>query len=400
MPKFTYKAKNPNGQDVTGIVEADSKKIAVSLLRDRGYIVYSLDSQTSGFNIDISAFKGVSATEKVNFTRNLASMIGAGLPLSSALEVLLEQVSSTKMKEVVQTLIKDVQSGTSLSDSMIKFPKVYDSRYTSLVKAGEASGKLDEVLKRLAESLEKQREFSGKVKSAMIYPAIIMMAMAGVFTIIVVFVIPKLVDMYQSFNIELPLPTKIMIAISNFTLSYWYIVILGMIASIIGFRKYIKTASGKYVFAHFVFKIPVFGIILKEKDITEFSRTLALLSASGVSIVDALTIARDSVTSVIYKDAISDFTNEVRKGNPLSGAIENNTAFPVIVAKMIKVGEETGTTDETLNNLSNYFEGEVDRKVKNLTTALEPLIMLVLGGMVGVLIISVITPIYKLTSQF
>ena len=399
--KFKYQAKNPRGQDVTGVVESDSRKIAITLLKDRGYIVYSLEEKRGGLSFEgLENLRGVSDTDRVNFTRNLASMVGSGLPIAQALEVLIEQAQSGKMRDIVQTALKDVESGMALSDSLEKFPETFDARYISLVKAGEASGKIDAVLKRLAESLEKQREFKAKVTSAMIYPIIILLAMAGVFVIIVVFVIPKLVELYKGFQIELPLPTRIMIAISEFTINYWYFVIAGIIASIVAVRKYSRTSSGRYFFGHMYFKIPVFGLIMKEKDLTEFTRTLALLTSSGVSIVDALSISRDSVSNILYKDAVSDFVNEVRKGNALSAAIERSKEFPVLIPKMIRVGEETGSTDDTLSNLSTYFEEEVDRKVKNISTAIEPLIMLVLGFMVAVLLISVITPIYKLTSSF
>jgi type IV pilus assembly protein PilC len=401
MAEFKYQAKNTSGQDVTGIVQANNEKIAVSLLRDKGYIVYSVTPNKGSFDLKgITSFRGISDTEKVNFTQNLTAMISAGLPLAQALEILQEQTQSGKMKEVIQSALRDVESGLPLSTALEKFPKTFNKNYISLVRAGEASGTLDKVLKRLADTLEKQRAFKSKVKGAMIYPAIIVLAMVGVFVIIVVFVIPKLAEMYKSIGVDLPLPTKVMIWLSEFMTQKWYLLIALIVGSIVLFKRYAATKVGTYTLAKVSFKLPIFGPILREKDLTEFSRSLSLLIASGVSLIDALDITRDAVGNVIYRDAVSEFESEVKKGNALSSAVGKNKEFPLIVSKMIKVGEETGKTDEILERLSNYFEDIVDNKVKNLSTALEPLIMVVLGLMVGVLIISVITPIYKLTSNF
>ncbi|HHH14321.1 MAG TPA: type II secretion system F family protein [candidate division WWE3 bacterium] len=398
MPKYIYQAKTSKGKDVQGLVSAENKKIAVSLLKDRGYIVYSLEPKKSSF--DLSFLRRVSDVEVVNFTQTLATMIGSGLPLASALEILLDQGRSSKMREIVQTALTDVQSGTPLSDSLEKHPDVFPDSYISLVRAGEASGKLDKVLERLGETLEKQRAFKARIKGAMIYPVIVVIAMVIVFGIIMIFVIPKLVEMYNSFSVELPLATRVMISISGFMQKFWYLMLLAIVAIVIGAKQYAKTLSGKYFFSRLNMHLPVFGTILKEKDFTEFTRSLALLVSSGVSIVDALSISRNSVANQIYRDAISSFINDVQKGTTLSEAIEKSKKFPLIISKMLKVGENTGKTDEFLLKVSQFFEKEVDYKVKNLSTAIEPLIMIVLGVMVALLIISVITPIYKLTSSF
>ncbi len=398
MPKYIYQAKTSKGKDVQGIVSAENKKVAVSLLRDRGYIVYSLEPKKNAF--DFSFLRRVSDIEVVNFTQTLSTMIGSGLPLASALEILLDQGRSPKMKEIVQTALTDVQAGTPLSDSLEKHPDVFADSYISLVRAGEASGKLDKVLARLGDTLEKQRAFKARIKGAMIYPIIVILAMLIVFSIIMIFVIPKLVEMYKSFSVELPLATRIMIGISSFMQSYWYVLLFLIFAIYVAAKQYAKTISGKYFFSRLTLHLPVFGTILKERDFTEFTRSLALLISSGVSIVDALSISRNSVSNQLYRDSISEFINDVQKGTTLSEAIDKSKRFPTIISKMLQVGENTGKTDEFLLKVSQFFEKEVDYKVKNLSTAIEPLIMIVLGVMVALLIISVITPIYKLTAQF
>lgn len=401
MPKFSYNAKKPNGEDVTGTVEADTSKIAVSLLRDRGYIVYSISEKKRDFGvIDLITLNRVSDNEKINFTSNLATMISSGLPMDSALETLYDLAQSGKMKEVVAALLKGVEGGKPLSDTMEDYPNVFSLTYISLVRAGEASGKLDEVLKRLAETLEKQRTFKSKIRGAMLYPTIILIVMLGVMGVIIVFVIPKLVEMYQSFQIELPLSTKMLIWLSDFLRNRWYFAILIIVAVVFIFKRFASTRAGSYFLAKFYFRLPVFGVVLKEKDLTEFSRTLALLTSSGVSIIDSLTITRDAVASPLYKDSVTDFIEVVKKGGALSSAVSKHKNFPIIISKLLTVGEQTGTVDESLTKVSKYFEEEVDRKLEGLTTAIEPIMMVVLGVMVGGLILSVITPIYKLTSSF
>ncbi|NCT55360.1 type II secretion system F family protein [bacterium] len=401
MPKYSYKAKNGTGQDVGGVVEADSQNIAVSLLKDRGYIVYSLRPYKKELTVEsLLSFRGVSDTDKVNFTQSLASMTKAGLPLASALEILTDQSKNPKMREVVQTALTDVEAGMPLSQSLAKYPDVFQENIVSLIQAGEASGKIAEVLERLSYTLEKRREFTAKVKGAMIYPVIIMIAMSAVFLVIVVFVIPKLVDMYSSFGVELPWATKAMIWFSNFIKTKWYLVLAIIAGSVYGFKTYAKTTSGAHNLGRMTLKIPVFGSIMIKRDLTEFTRSLSLLVSSGVAIIDALSISRDSVGNILFKEDISRFVDAVKSGGSLSDAIKKSSNFPPIVSKLIRVGEETGTTDDSLTNISNYYEKEVDTLVKNLSTALEPMIMVVLGVMVGGLIVSVITPIYKLMSQF
>ncbi|MBP7859771.1 type II secretion system F family protein [Patescibacteria group bacterium] len=401
MPKFKYQAKKSDGNNISGLVEADSQKIALSLLKDKGYLVYSLNDSTKEFDINsLIRFNRVSDTERVNFTQNLAVMLSSGLPLSEGLEILLDQAQSARLKEIIGVLIKDTQGGKSLSESMQEFPDVFKSNYISLVKSGEASGKLDDVLKRLATTLDKDRQFKAKVKGAMLYPAIIFSAMLLVVSVLIIFVVPKLTEMFSSFNLELPLSTKILIAISSFAQKQWYIVLGGLVLLFFGIRQFNNTKQGSYVISRFTHVLPIFGKLLKDKEFTEFTRSLALLMASGVSIVDSLVITRESLSSPMYRDSVSDFIEKVKKGEALSSAILADKQFPSLIGKMLRVGEETGKSDEMLLKICEYFEESVDRKVAGLSVAIEPIVLVVLGVIVGGIIISVITPIYKLTSAF
>jgi len=399
---YSYVAKNEKGSTITGDVESLNEKTAVSLLKERGLSVISLakNEKNKGLGKLLNNFKKVSLNDKVNFTHQVATMVSSGLNLSQSLGLFNTQLKPGPFKDVVNDIAKNVEVGISFSDSLAKFPAVFPPTYTSLIKAGEASGTLDVVLTRLAETVEKQRDFKAKVKGALIYPAIISIAMVGVFILIVVFVIPKLTSMYSSLNVELPLPTKIMIGISDFFVNRWYVIILVAILGYLGFNYYRKSKAGKYQLAKMSFRLPLFGNINKEKELTEFTRTLSLLIGAGVPIVESLNISSQAVNNVLYIDSITNSAQKVEKGGSLSETISADANFPPIVSQMVNVGQETGKMDEVLGRLSVYFENEVDRKLKNLAVALEPLIMIVLGLMVGVLILSIITPIYKLTSSF
>ena len=399
---YSYVAKNEKGTTISGNVESLNEKTAVSLLKERGLSVISLTKSEKNKGLDkfLSSLKKPSLNDKVNFTHQVATMVSSGLTLPQSLDLFNAQLKAGPFKDIVNEVAKDVEAGVSFSDSLSKFSDVFPPTYISLVKAGEASGNLDVVLTRLADTLEKQRDFKAKVKGALIYPAIISIAMIGVFILIVVFVIPKLTSMYSSLNVELPLPTKIMIGLSDFFITKWYLIILIAILAVLGFNYYKKSKVGKYQLAKMSFRLPLFGKINKEKELTEFTRTLSLLVSAGVPIVESLYISSKAVGNVLYIDSIRNSAENVAKGGHLSESIAADPNFPPIVSQMINVGQETGKMDEVLGKLSLYFENEVDRKLKNLSVALEPVIMIILGLMVGVLILSIITPIYKLTSSF
>ncbi len=401
--KFKYSAKTQNGMvSKKGMIDAPDIRTAVSILKERGLIVYSLLPANKDYNImnSIQEFMGVSLNDKVKFTEHLASMIVAGLPLTKALELLVFQTNKKKLNDILQDILNEVEAGSQLSRGMEKHPEAFDEAYISLVKAGEASGQLGQVLERLAITLEKERQFRTKIVGAMIYPAIVTIAMVGVFVIILVFVIPQMVTVYESFDVELPFSTRALIAMSNGIRTYWWLVIASLVGLFFGLKFIRSTKDGKYMLAKFYMMIPLIGSLIRQTNIVQFTRSLGLLVQSGVPIVDSLTIVRDSVGSILFKDSVSTFIEDVKHGYPLSQSITQDKNFPPLVSSMVVIGEETGTIYERLNSISEYYEGEVDKVVKNLSTAIEPLIMIVLGIMVGLLIVSVILPIYQLTTSF
>lgn len=400
MLSFSYKAKSVDGQTVKGQVESPSRELAVEILRRRKLFVISINLiQPTVFDLIAKKFKKAGLDDVVAFTRQMSTMVASGLPLTEALRILRSQ-SNPAMSYVIGEVLQDVEGGASLATALGRHRGVFSPVYISLVKAGESAGVLDNILNRLATNLEKNKAFSNKVKGAMIYPAIVVGGMIVVGLIMMIFVIPKLLDMYKTFNAELPLPTKILITASTWMSNNAIFVLGGLAAVGVSLSMWIKTNEGRRKFELFVFKVPIIGKLQKEVIMTEFTRTIGLLVGAGISIIDALKISAESVGNSIYKNLLLSAANQVEKGLPLAVPIAQSPLFPPILAQMISVGEETGKVDEVLAKLSLYFEAESEQGVSALTAAIEPLIMIVLGIGVGFLVIAVILPIYNLTSAF
>lgn len=399
--RFKYAAKTRDGLTVKrGEIDAPNRDSAIKWMRDRNLVVYALTEAKEDRGLfDLTTIFGIPLSEKVKFTDQLASMITAGLPLTRSLEILVTQTKQKRMGEITQEILNDVESGSPLAKSMEKHPQVFDKSYVSLIRAGEASGQLDNVLTRLADSLEKQRQFISKVRGAMLYPAIVVTAMILVFILVVVFMIPRMTSIYDSFQVDLPATTRFFIFLSDFIINFWWAMILMVAGLVVGLRYFKSTPQGDYVFSKFIFRVPVFGGIIKQSIIVEFTRTLGLLTESGVSLVEALEIIRDGISNTIFKNSTSNILEDIKHGYPLSQAVTKEINFPPFVSQMLLVGEETGTVDKRLNSLAEYYEGEVDKVVKNISTLLEPFILVILGIMVFLLVISVVLPIYQLTTS-
>ncbi len=401
MEKFDYLAITKEKKKVKGVVEAVSQPQAISVLRARGLFVVRLNKieVLPSWLVWLNRFQRVKKQDVVHFTRQLATMIKAGLPLTTALSILKYQ-SSLAMAKVVDEVLREVEGGGSLSKAMAKFNRIFDPVYLSLIESGEAAGVLEKVLLRLADNLEKQAEFRSKTKNALIYPAIITIAMVIVGLVMTIFVIPKLTSLYSEFGAELPVMTKILIGISGFMVKTWPLwLVFGTIGGY-SLSRWKQTESGRFVWDRISLKLPIFGPLKTKIILTEITRTLALLVESGVSIIEALEIVAGTADNILFSSSIKKAAKEVEKGIPIAAAIGQYDYFPVIVPQMLAVGEETGKIDEVMFNLSGYFETEAETAVKGLTTAIEPLMMILLGVGVAFLVIAIVMPIYNLTSQF
>lgn len=400
MEHFRYKAKTKEGKSVSGRVEARDIRQAAALLRERGLWVLDLSPVRPGIQLTSLSLliHHVKFVDVVNFTRQLSTMINAGLPLTSAL-ALLESQSSPGMQAVITEVLRDVEGGKPLAEAMERHKKIFTTVYVSLVRAGEAAGKLDEILARLADNLEKERDFRSKTKGALVYPAIVVSGMVIVALIMMIFVIPQMMKIYEDFGAELPFSTRLLVAISSFLGKFWYVALGGFFLAGWLFRMWYATPLGRRSVDAFIFLIPIYGALRKEVAMAEFCRTLGLLVSAGVSIVEGLRIVADTMQNIILGDAVRETAKRVEKGISVAAIIAGYPEFPQILSQMLSVGEETGKIDEVLLKLAVYFETESEHLVKGLTTAIEPLIMVFLGIGVGFMVISVIMPIYNLTSQ-
>jgi type II secretory pathway component PulF len=400
MPIYNYIAKNEHSETVKGKVEANTKNVAVEVLRSRSLFVVDIKDQGDDLLGQLNNLtSGIKPDDVVNLTRQLSTMVAAGLPLTEAISI-LEQQGKPAMVKMLGEILRDVESGKTFAESLEQFPKQFNKVYVQLIKAGESAGVLDDVLNRLADNLEKNKEFKAKVKGALIYPVIVVVAMIAVALVMMIFVIPKLTDMYADFGAELPLATQLLISVSDMVAQFWWIVIGGLVGGVVGLRAWGKTKEGARKIGEFIMKIPIYGKLRQKIILTEISRTLSLLLGAGISLIQALFIVADVSDSILYKEEVEAATKKVEKGIPLAQTLVNKDLFPLILSQMISVGEETGKLDEVLLKLSAYFQSESEHEVKNLTTAIEPMIMIVLGVGVALMAVAIIMPIYNLTSQF
>ncbi|OGG15806.1 hypothetical protein A3D78_04880 [Candidatus Gottesmanbacteria bacterium RIFCSPHIGHO2_02_FULL_39_14] len=400
MAKFKYKARRSDSRPAEGFVEADNLKQAQSLLHERGYFIISLKEQASNIFSNQFIPQGISFPEMVHVTRQLSTMITAGLNIDEALLILIQQVKKARLINLLKKIEEEVRSGKSLTSALEKYPRIFSPVYLALVRAGEASGKLDLVLERLADNLEKSRDFRNKIKGALVYPTLIVSGMVVVTFIVMTVVVPRLTGLYKEFDIELPLPTRLLIGTSDFFVANWYYILIFAIVFFLLLLKIRQSKYGQFIIATFMMNIPIFGPIFKQSTLVEITKTLAILIESGVPILSALAIARNATNNIIFKDAFDLAAKKVEKGFPLSDPLLENKMMPSILGQMVAIGEHTGKLGESLTKLSRYFETEADIAVRTLTTLIEPLIMVILGVGVGFLVLAVLLPIYSLTSKF
>lgn len=398
--RLSYKAIGKDGKAIRGLVEAKDINEAALYLRTRELIPITITKKDKGSFLEIIPFvRRSKSSDLIFFTRQLSSMLTSGLTLVRALEILKQQVQGIYMLEIMDSIITDIEGGYSFSTAIEKHPTMFSSIYVSIIKTAEESGLLDKALLRLADNLEKQAKLRGSIKSALMYPIIVVILMVVVVVIMMIFVIPQLSVLYENLNIPLPLPTQIIVGMSKFVVNFWPLVIAMVVVLIWLYRRFAKSPSGRLIMDSLVLKLPVFGKLIEKTLLAEFSRTFGLLVGTGTLVVDALLQTAGSAGNILYKNAIIDVSKKVEKGLTVGDAMSSSILFPPLLVQLVRIGEQTGKLDDSLIKSSEYFEREVDQQVKTLTTAMEPIIMVVLGIGVAFLIISVITPIYSLISS-
>jgi type II secretory pathway component PulF len=395
--EFSYQARDNDGALKMGTVEANNQAMAFDILRQHDLIVIKVFpvSQVS-FMERVNLFERVSAKDIVLFSRQLATLISAKVPIVQALKVLKLQVSSKKLQRILGEITQRIESGESLSSAVARYPKIFSGLYVNLIRSGELSGTLDEALTYLANQTEKDYDMRSKVISAMTYPLFILSALVVVGFLMFIFVLPSLISILKESEVELPFTTKILIAVTDFMQNYWWIALIVIIGSVTGIRMYIKTYSGRYVFDDIKIKVPIFGPLFKKVYMARFARNLATLIAGGIPIVKALDSVADIVGNQVYREIILESSHQVRNGKSIASSFVDKPEFPAIVSQMMQIGETTGRLEEILDKLGSFYEKEVEGVLRTLTTLMEPIIMLLLGVAVAIMVAGILMPIYNL----
>jgi type IV pilus assembly protein PilC len=400
MPTYFYTAKSFEGEMKSGTLEAKDEYQLARILKREGYILISadLEEKERKRKFEIPFFsKGVSLKEKLMFIRNLKVMLSAGISLPQALNSLAEQIKNRKFKETLLKIKEEIIKGKSFSETISKYPNIFPEFFVSMIRVGEIGGTLEESLEILIRQLEREYELKSKIKGAMIYPAVIVCAMILVGFLMLVMVVPKLSQTFEELKIELPPTTKLVIALGNFSKNYWYFLILIILVFLLLFRSFLRTKVGKKLFDKFSLKIPIFSPLVKKINSAYTVRTLGSLIASGVPIVEALKVTSRTLGNFYYKGALKEAAEKVKKGAKLSETLKPyQNIYSLLVIQMIRVGEETGQTSEILAKLAEFFEEEVTTATKNLTAIIEPLLLIVIGVVVGFFAISMIQPMYSM----
>lgn len=405
MAKFSYIALDSNTRVVKGIVDMADKSVVLSALNKQGLRPISVKETNTAKHASSSLFgpsNKIKADDLVMFTRQLSAMVGAGVPLLRALSSLEQRSESQGLRKVLGGIIKDVEAGSPIADALEKHPKTFSDVYVNMVRAGETAGILDDVLKRLAMQQEKNASMRKKIKSAMTYPTVLLGITVLAFFGLMIFVIPSIGNIIKDMggeDAQLPALTQAMLTISSVIVNFWFIVLPLVAGGIYALLRFLKTPKGKKLFHRFVLKVPGVGKIIQKVAVARFTRTFSALIGAGVSVLEALAVTSRAVGNVIYEEAIRSAVDEVTNGKQLSDIIDSNPLFPAIVSQMLAVGEETGQTDVVLVKVADFYEEEVDAAIDGISSIIEPMMIVVMGGMVGLIAASVMMPIAGLSQN-
>ncbi len=397
MSTFYYQATDKSGKIREGEVTAPSKDVAVSLLQSHRLVITNLkEKKEMGLGIKLRFFLRIKPQDLVVFSKQLAVMISAGVPIVQALTALSRQPGNPKLRDVILKIRNDVNAGEKISDAFSKFPQVFSNFFVSVIKSGEISGNLSESLENLANTTERNYELRSEIKGALTYPLFILVSVFVIGGLVIVFVMPKLLDIFREVNVDLPFTTKVLISASDFIQGYWWLLILGIFGVIATLWTFARTQGGRQVWDRMQLKLPVFGELFKKIYMARFMGDLKTFVAGGVPIIQALRIGANSIGNSVYKDIIMETADRVEAGEPLAKSLLKRKEIPLMVSQMIGVGEQTGKLDQVCDVVSNFFSKEVNATLKSLTTLIEPLLILLIGGVVAIVVSAVIMPIYNL----
>jgi len=402
--KYSYQAKNQEGKVISGVMDAQNETTAAKLLNEQKLFVLEIKkigAELPGLNknLQIPLLSGrVSLKDKIIFTQQLAMMIKAGLPLLDAFDALEEQTENKYFSGMISEIVKDVKGGQPLSLTLAKYPKVFAKFYVAIVRSGEKSGKLDEVLERLSDQLQKDYDLISKIKAAVTYPIVVIVALIGIVIIMLIFVVPQLKTIFADMGAELPLVTRIVLGTSDLIRNFWYIWIIVIVGIYLAIRFWARTPSGGIIWDNFKLKIPLIGPLIRKIYIARFARTMGTLVASGLPMLEIIETVGQVLPNKIYERSFGKISKDIENGIPLSVSLKKQQIFPAMVYHLAAVGEKSGKLDYVLLSMADFFDKEVENTTANLATLVEPILIIIIGAGVGLVVASVIMPIYSLVN--
>jgi len=399
VPVYLWKGRTLGGEIQSGELTFDSQEEALSALRKKRIIISSVRAKKQDVKLTMPRIgTGVSTRDLAIFTRQFATMINAGLPLVQCLDILSKQTEKPFFRQIIAQTMREVEAGTTLAEALAKKEnqKVFDELFVNMVEAGEAGGILDDILQRLATFIEKAEALKRKIQGAMVYPAVVMTVAVLATAFMLIFIIPTFARMFTGFGAELPLPTKIVMGLSSFLRSFWWVIIGTLVGLVFVLKRYYDTERGRMQIDRFLLKIPVLGDVLRKGAVARFTRTLGTLISSGVPILTGLEITARTAGNRVIQEAIMAARSSIREGETISAPLKQSNVFPPMVVQMISVGEETGALDDMLTRIADFYDSEVDTAVDSLTSLIEPIMIVFMGGMVGGMVIAMYLPMFKL----
>lgn len=403
MPQFKYKARDRDGTVHIGVLEASRRELVADHLSSVGLIPVQIDEQAAKA-VDwaelSTGLRRVTSQDLIIFSRQLSTLVSAGIPLLQGLSAIERQTDNPRLKKVLAVIRQDIEAGKAFSEALARHPGIFNKMYVSMIRAGETAGILDEILERLASLAEHDAETRSRVKAAIRYPMIVVVAICLAFAFLVSFVIPRFAAIFSKFKTELPLPTRILIGINHAVQNYWYLILLAVALLVGGIIWYLRTPNGRWQWDRLKLKLPIFGIIFQKVALSRFARVFASMQKSGISMMLTLDIVAETVGNVVIAKSVTEMREALREGKGLVRPMEASGLFPPLVVQMVAVGEETGNIDVMLNKVSDYYDKDVDYALRNLSSLIEPILLLFVGGMVLLLALGIFLPMWDMIRLF
>jgi type II secretory pathway component PulF len=403
MPNFKYSVRDKYGRPLSGVMNAQDKDAVALYLKNSGFAPIAIEESRQTFSASkdfFARFMKVKPEALVMFTRQLVTLQSAGMPILMSLGAIREQTESKLLKDTLAKVVADIEGGSNFSDALGRHPNIFDELYVNMVKAGEASGTLDSVLERLASLGEYQMQIKSKIRSATMYPVIVVITLVVAFIVVVTFVLPKFGEVFERFGVALPLPTRILLGINYTIRHWWYLILLGLVGLVFLLKRYIDTKEGRALWDGFKLNMPIFGILFLKITMSRFARISSALIKSGIPLLQVLEMSARTTGNVIVSRSLETIRKSVNEGKPMHEAMKADKLFPPIVTQMVTIGESTGRLEDLLERISLYYDEQVDHSLKNLTTAIEPILIFCLGGMVLAMALGIFLPLWNMMSVF